>query len=82
MSLAFSETSKTGLMWRCGLYDLLFIYCPELATSTVSLTGEWAQGDVSKQYTYCTVLPAKSDSDVMFCLQLLSKISTCTLHLS
>ena len=29
-----------------------------------------------------TVLPAKSDSDVIFCLQLLSKILTCTLHLS
>ena len=27
---------------------------------------------------YATVLPAKSDSDVMFCLQLLSK--TLTLH--
>ena len=29
-----------------------------------------------------TVLPAKSDSDVMFCLQLFSKTLTCTLHLS
>ena len=29
-----------------------------------------------------TVLPAKSDSDGMFCLQLLSKTLTCTLHLS
>ena len=29
-----------------------------------------------------TVLPAKSDSDVIFCLQLLSKTLTCTLHLS
>ena len=30
----------------------------------------------------CTVLPAKSDSDVMFCLQLLSKTLTDTHHLS
>ena len=30
----------------------------------------------------CTVVPTKSDSDVIFCLQLLSKILTCTLHLS
>ena len=30
----------------------------------------------------CTVLPAKSDSDVVFCLQLLSKTLTCTSHLS
>ena len=29
-----------------------------------------------------TVLPDKSDSDVGFCLQLLSKTLTCTLHLS
>ena len=30
----------------------------------------------------CTVLPAKSDSDAVFCLQLLSKTLTCTLNLS
>ena len=29
-----------------------------------------------------TVLPSKSDSDVIFCLQLLSKTLTFTLHLS
>ena len=29
-----------------------------------------------------TVLPAKSDSDILFCLQLFNKILTCTLHLS
>ena len=29
-----------------------------------------------------TGLPAKSDSDVMFCLQLQSKTLTCTLHFS
>ena len=31
---------------------------------------------------YLTVLPAKSDSDAMFCLQLLSKTLACTHHLS
>ena len=31
---------------------------------------------------YVTVLPAKSDNDVVFCLQLLSTTLTCTLHLS
>ena len=30
----------------------------------------------------CTVVPTKSDSGVMFCLQLLSKTLTCTLHLN
>ena len=29
----------------------------------------------------CTVVPTKSDSDVIFCLQLLSKTLTCALHL-
>ena len=29
-----------------------------------------------------TVMPAKSESGVVFCLQFLSKILTCTLHLS
>ena len=29
-----------------------------------------------------TVVPAKSDSDIIFCLQLLCKTFTCTLHLS
>ena len=29
-----------------------------------------------------TIVPTKSDSDVLFCLQLLSKTLTCTLHLS
>ena len=29
-----------------------------------------------------TVLPTKSDSDVILCLRLLSKTLTCTLHLS
>ena len=29
-----------------------------------------------------TVMPARSDGDVMFCLQLLSKTLSCTLHLS
>ena len=31
--------------------------------------------------TQPTVMPAKSDSDVVFCLQLLSKTLTFTLHL-
>ena len=30
----------------------------------------------------CTVVPTKSDSDIKFCLQLLSKILTCPLHLT
>ena len=33
-------------------------------------------------YLVITVLPAMSDSDVIFCLQLLSKTLTCTLDLT
>ena len=41
--------------------------------------------DSDVQFTFMlsfTVVPTKSDSDVMFCLQLLSKTLTCSLHLS
>ena len=31
---------------------------------------------------HSTVMPTKSDSDVIFCLQFLSKTLTCTLHLT
>ena len=31
-----------------GKYNPFFIYCRELAPGTVSLTGDWAQGDDSK----------------------------------
>ena len=39
---------------------------------------------ISKKYltNNITVLPAKSDSGVRFCIQLLSKILTCTHHMS
>ena len=35
-----------------------------------------------KKVNIPTVMPTKSDSDVILCLQLLSKTLTCTLHLS
>ena len=42
--------------------------------------------DFNPQFKACmqctTVVPTKSDSDAIFCLQLLSKTLTCTLHLS
>ena len=39
--------------------------------------------DTAKVKKYqCTVVPTKSDSDVILCLQLLSKTSKCTLYLS
>ena len=51
--------------------------CPAKGTD---LLGGQARA-VNKQ-AGITVVPTKSDSDVIFCLQLLSKILTCTLHLS
>ena len=37
---------------------------------------------VTKNTGTSTAMPTESDSDVMLCLQLLSKTLTCTLHLS
>ena len=65
-------------------YNAFNVYCRELAPGVVSLTGDRAQGDDSKHWRdNSTVVPTKSDSDVILCLQsLLSKTLTCTLHLS
>ena len=64
-------------------YNAFNVYCRELAPGVVSLTGDRAKGDDSKHCTdNSTVVPTKSDSDVIFCLQLLSKTLTCTLHLN
>ena len=38
--------------------------------------------EIDRKLGFSTVLPAKSDNDVIFCLQVLSKTLTCTLHLS
>ena len=35
-------------------YNTSVVYCRELAPGTVSLTGDWARGDDSKQYRYYT----------------------------
>ena len=34
------------------VYNTSFVYCRELAPGTVGLTGGWARGDDSKQYSY------------------------------
>ena len=43
---------------------------------------EYILKDTLETLQVSTVVPAKSDSDEIFCLQLLSKTSTCSLHLS
>ena len=53
---------------------------PLFCTSSTNMTENLLTGTLRKQYAY-TVVPTKSDSDILLCLQLLSKILTCTLHL-
>ena len=38
------------------MYYTLLAYCHDLAHGTVSFTGDWAQGDNSKQYMYLIYL--------------------------
>ena len=33
-------------------YNMSFVYSRELASGTVSLTGDWSRGEDSKQYRY------------------------------
>ena len=40
----------------------------------------YASASINKDNMLFTVVPTKSDSDVIFCLQLLSKSLTCTVH--
>ena len=42
----------------------------------------WIQDHKTRKQWTSTVVPTKSDSDEIFCLQLLNKTLTCTLHLS
>ena len=55
------------------MYNSFLIYCRELATGTVSLTGDRAQGDDSKHdshyhiYIYLIVIPFIYNYDNMCC---------------
>ena len=65
------RTSKHNCAHVSGVYDFL----EQKYYYSVLLPKEGA-------YDTCTVVPTKSDSDVIFCLQFLSKTLTCTLHLT
>ena len=41
---------------KCVCYNRFLVYCRELAPGTVSLTGDWAQGDDSKHDLHYSVL--------------------------
>ena len=47
-------------------YNSFLVYCRELASGTVSLTGDRAQGDDSNHDSHYTVMPTKSGSGVCF----------------
>ena len=49
---------------------------------TLLYKQDFLLGVFSWTNTVTTVVPTNSDSDVILCLQLLSKIPRCTLHLS
>ena len=55
-------------------YNTSFVYCRELAPGTVSLTGDWARDDDSKQNSYYrtrlqkkTKLSIRATQAVFFC---------------
>ena len=52
----------------------------KLANKTLRVVTIYVSMQTNKKTS--TVVPAKSDSGVILCLQLLSKILTCKLHLS
>ena len=57
------------------------VACSAMMSGDKHLISIGSCGSVSKK-NVATVVPTKSDSDVILCLQLLSKTLTCTLHLS
>ena len=49
-------------------------------SNQTKMTHKMSKSSCDAQH-YITVVPTKSDSDVIFCLQSLSKTLTCTSHL-
>ena len=72
-----SQTSMAGCILKANFKRLQ--KCSLAANKTSEYDQEMPQISQANPYT---VLPANSDSDVVFCLHLLSKPLTCTLHLS
>ena len=71
--LKTEQTTSTGLETMGA---------PRLQTLVPQQITLMEPGEVSSLIVYSTVVPTKSDSDIIFCLQLLSKTLTCKLHLS
>ena len=64
--------TRVIVVWRSTLGD---IYLRNILACMLSYVNQYIVLDTA-------VLPAKSDSDVMFCLQLFSKTLTLTHHVS
>ena len=78
------KSGSTGNMRQAGLRDSLEITRVHLQTSAEDKhqrVRDWVHIVCNTDYQ-STVVPTKSDSEVILCLQLLSKTLRCTLHLS
>ena len=53
--------NNLGLCIRVHVYNTRFVYCRELAPGIISLTGDWARGNDSKQYGYFFTLSIRFD---------------------
>ena len=81
--------SKRLMQKLLQLYKSLICHILEYACAVWQISGAKPLDEVQrKAFCLCldaygtTAMPAKSDSDVMLCLQLLSKTLTCRHHLS
>ena len=50
-------------IYELWCYNPFLIYCRELAPGTVSLTGDWAQGDDSKHDSHYKLMCFQNVSD-------------------
>ena len=46
-------------IFKQNCYNPFLVYCRELASGTVSLTGDWAQGDDSKHDLHYNMIECK-----------------------
>ena len=79
----YAYPSKMDLIhhhpWQTNrLYNPFLVYCRELAPGTVSLTGDWAQGDDSKHDSYYSKFINIFNSKVWItCIWWNTKVSKC-----
>ena len=90
---ACAQLCLAELTFKCSSFDYVFREqsCQMSQLIAANVHGMRTQFDTAYHVMHfeligklwlVTVLPAKSDSDAVFCLQLLSRTLTCTLHRS